>query len=171
MHAGNAFSQPSKHRLLHQPVAEGRRPTPKTPDKIRFDQPPVPPADTSFRSQLLLPGEHQVGKIDFVLMWRRVGTVIKTQLAVVALIDNLAMIFSGQPLNVPFVFVDPAEQRVERRTEIEAPATAVADLIDAQRLLLELYRVDRTDETQAFHVLDHIPWKHQGWAEFDSAHP
>ena len=43
------------------------------------------------------------------------------------------------------------EQRVERRTQIEAAPAAIADFIDALRLFLELRRIDGVDQAQTIH--------------------
>jgi hypothetical protein len=43
--------------------------------------------------------------------------------------------------------VDAVEQRVEGRTQIEAPAASVANLIDPQRIFRELSRIDGLNQT------------------------
>jgi hypothetical protein len=48
--------------------------------------------------------------------------------------------------NVSFITVDAVEQGIKRRTQIEAPPAAIADLKNALRLFLELCRVDGIDQ-------------------------
>jgi hypothetical protein len=47
--------------------------------------------------------------------------------------------------------VDAVEQRVERRTKIEAAPAAIADFIDALRLFQELRGIDGIDQAQTIH--------------------
>jgi hypothetical protein len=48
--------------------------------------------------------------------------------------------------------VDPIQQRGEGGTQVEAAPTAIANLIDPKRFPLELLRIDRSDEAEAFHA-------------------
>jgi hypothetical protein len=62
------------------------------------------------------------------------------------------MVVGGRELgNVALMPVDAVEQRVERRTKIEAAPAAIADFIDALRLFLELRRIDGIDQAQTIH--------------------
>jgi hypothetical protein len=91
-------------------------------------------------------------EVDLVLMGWRVGAVIEAELAIVAFIDNLAMVGGSQLRDGTVVLVDAVQQCVEGGAEIEAAAAAVADFIDAQGFLVQLSRIDRIDEVQTFHV-------------------
>lgn len=85
-------------------------------------------------------------------MWRRIGTVVVAEFAVIALIDD-PMVVGGRELgNVALMTVDAVEQRVERRTKIEAAPAAIADFIDALRVFLELRGIDGIDQAQTIHV-------------------
>jgi hypothetical protein len=79
--------------------------------------------------------------------------MIETELTVVAFVDNPAMVLGRQLPGIPLIPVDAVEQRVERRTEIEAAAAPVADLIDAQRFFVQLRGIDRLDEGETSHVI------------------
>jgi hypothetical protein len=94
-----------------------------------------------------------MGKIDFVLVGRRVGTVIKTELTVIALIDDPAMVLRAELGHIPFILVDAIEQGIERGAEIEAAAAAVADFVDAQRLFVQLRSINRSDKGKTSHVV------------------
>jgi hypothetical protein len=76
-----------------------------------------------------------------------IRAVVVTQFAVVALVDHPLMFRRHDLLDMAVVPVDPVQERVERRTEVEAAAAAVADFIDAQRIFLKLLRVDRRNKT------------------------
>jgi hypothetical protein len=100
---------------------------------------------------MLLPRDHQAGKIEGVLMRRRIGTVVETELTIIALIDD-PMVVGGRELgDVAFIPIDAVEQRVERWTKIEAASAAIADFIDALRVFLELRGIDGIDQTQTIH--------------------
>jgi hypothetical protein len=47
--------------------------------------------------------------------------------------------------------INPVKKRVKGRTQIETPATSVANLIDPQRIFRELSGIDRVDKAEAFH--------------------
>jgi hypothetical protein len=101
---------------------------------------------------MLLPSNHQTGEIEGILMWRRIGTVVVAEFTVITLIDD-PMVVGGRELgNVALMTVDAVEQRVERRTKIEAAPAAIADFIDALRLFLELRGIDGIDQAQTIHV-------------------
>jgi hypothetical protein len=68
-------------------------------------------------------------------MGRRVGTVVVAELAVIALVGDLFVVLGSQLAHIAFYGINPIQERVERRTEVETPAAAVADLEDAQGLL------------------------------------
>jgi hypothetical protein len=67
----------------------------------------------SLSGQPLFPQNHQVGKVDFELVGRCIRTVIKTELAIVAFVDDPAMILRRQLRHVSLVPVDTIEERVE----------------------------------------------------------
>ena len=83
-------------------------------------------------------------------MRRRIGTVVETELTVIALIDDPMVVGRCELGDVSLIPVDAVEQRVERRTKIEAAPAAIADFIDALRVFLEL-RWDRWDRSDSGH--------------------
>src|SRR5690348_5966387 len=93
MHTGHCLADPPDDWPLHQPVERPGGQTAHSADKIGGDEPPVPPTDPSLSRQAPFPEDHQMGKIDLVLVRRRVGAVIEAELAIVTFIDNLAVIF------------------------------------------------------------------------------
>ena len=84
-------------------------------------------------------------------MWRRIGTVVETELAIIALIDDPMVVGWRELGDVALIPIDAVEQRVERRTKIEAAPAAIADFIDALRVFLELRGIDGIDQTQTVH--------------------
>src|SRR5512144_369064 len=98
-----------------------------------------------------------MGKVELVLVRRRVRAVIETELAVVTLIDYRPMVGGSQVCNLSLIPVDTVQQGVERRTEVETAAAAVADFINAQRFLVQLRRLDRIDKTESFHIINSFP--------------
>src|SRR5512134_4163116 len=92
-----------------------------------------------------------MGEVELILMGGRVRAVIETELAVVALVDDLMMIGRGQFCDVAFVPVDAVQKRIERGAEIETAAAPVADFIDPERFLVQLLRIDRIDEAETLH--------------------
>ena len=133
-------------------LADGRQLTPQGADHIRLDQPPIAPAHATRLGQMLLPRDHQPGKVERILMRRRIRAVVIAELAVITLIGD-PMVFGRCELgDVSLILVDAVEQRVERRTQIEAASAAIADLIDALRVFLQLRWVDGIDQAQAIHV-------------------
>ena len=132
-------------------LATGASQTPEGADHIRLDQQPIAPAHPARRCQMLLPRDHQAGEIESILMRRRIGTVVVAEFTVIALIDD-PMVVGGRELgDVALIPVDAVEQRVERRTKIEAAPAAIADFIDALRLFLELRGIDGIDQAQTIH--------------------
>ncbi len=93
-------------------------------------------------------------EIEFVLVRRRVGTMVETELAVVAFVDNPMVIGRCQFRDIALADIDSIEQRVERRAEVEAPAAAVADLINSKRFPFQLCRIYRIDEAETLHLID-----------------
>jgi hypothetical protein len=153
MNAGKRLDESPEDRAPHEPI---ERPSPLTPDAaddVGGDEPVVAPPHASFSGQPLFSENHQMGKIDFVLVGRRVGTVIKTELAVIALIDDPAMVLRAELGHIPFILVDAIEQGIERGAEIEAAAAAVADFVDAQRLFVQLRSINRSDKGKTSHVV------------------
>ena len=84
-------------------------------------------------------------------MWRGVGTVVEAELTVIALIDNPVVVGGSEFGDIPLIPVDAVEECVERRAQIEAAPTAIADFIDALRVFLELRGIDGIDEVQTIH--------------------
>ena len=90
-------------------------------------------------------------------MRRRIGTVVVAEFTVIALIDD-PMVVGGRELgDVALITVDAVEQRVERRTKIEAAPAAIADFIDALRVFLELRGIDGIDQAQTIHGAHCLP--------------
>ena len=85
-------------------------------------------------------------------MRRCIGTVVETQFTVIALIDDPMVVGRCELSDVSLRSIDAVEQRVERRTQIEAAPAAIADFIDALRVFLELRGVDGIDQAQTIHV-------------------
>src|SRR5437588_10856913 len=101
---------------------------------------------------MLFPRDHQAGEIERVLMRRRIGAMVETEFTVIALIDDPMVVGRCELGDVTIIAVDPVEQRVERRTKIEAAPAAIADFVDALRFFLELRGIDGIDQTQTIHV-------------------
>ena len=94
-------------------------------------------------------------------MRRRIGTMVVAELTVIALVDD-PMVVGGRKLgDVTFVPIDAVEQRVERRTQIEAAPAAIADFVDALRVFLKLRGIDGVDQTQAIHGWGNHALSHQ----------
>ena len=68
--------------------------------------------------------------------------MVETELAIVALVDNAMMVCRGQFGDVALVLINPIQERVEGRTEIEATPTTIANVIDAKGFLVENGRID-----------------------------
>ena len=113
MDTDHQLTKPPDEVAPHQPVREGRRKAAKSTDQIRPDQQPVPPAHTSLLCQPFLPENHEMGKVELVLMRRRVRAVIETELAVVTLIDDRPMVGGSQVCNLSLILVDTVQQGVE----------------------------------------------------------
>jgi len=77
--------------------------------------------------------------------------MIEAELAVVALVNDPAMIGWGQLGDIAFIIVNPPEQCIERRAEIETASATVADFVDPQRFLVQLSGINRVDEAEALH--------------------
>ena len=152
MYAGPRFDHPPKKPEAHDPIGHGRQQTAEGADQIRLDQQPIAPAHPARRGQMLLPHDHQAGKIESVLMRRRIGAVVEAEFTVIAFIDDPMVVGRCELGDVALIPVDPVEQRVERRTEIEAAPAAIADFIDALRVFLELRGIDGIDQAQTIHV-------------------
>jgi hypothetical protein len=72
--------------------------------------------------------------------------VVEAKFTVIALIDDPMVIGRCEFSDVSLIPIDAVEQCVERRTQIEAASTAIADLIDALRVCLELHGIDGVDQ-------------------------
>jgi len=78
-------------------------------------------------------------------MRRRIRTVVVAEFTVIALIDD-PMVIGGRELgDVARITIDAVEQRVKRRTQIEAAPAAIADFVDTLRSFLELRGIDGID--------------------------
>ena len=86
-----------------------------------------------------------------VVMGRRVRAVVVTELAVITLFFDPLVIRGGQAGDVALILVDPVQQRVEGRAEVEAATTTVAHVEHAIRLPDEIVpRPIRGNEVNAF---------------------
>jgi hypothetical protein len=92
-------------------------------------------------------------KIDFVLVWGCIGAVIETELTVIAFVDDPPMILGREFGDIPLIPVDPVEQRIKRGTEIEAATASIADLINAQRFVVQLHWTDGLNEREPSHAV------------------
>jgi len=151
MHPRNGLSDQADDTNTEEPIDQGSQRAADRAEHIRLDQQSVPPGHAPGRGQMLFPRDHQAWKIQRVLMRRGIGAMVIAELAVVTFIDNAVVIGLRQLGSVAFMRVDAIEQRIERWTEVEAAAAAVANLINPLRLLLELRRVDGVEQTQAVH--------------------
>jgi hypothetical protein len=95
---------------------------------------------------MLLSRNHQAREIEGILMRGRIGAVVVAEFAVIAFVDDPVMVGGRELGDVALIPVDAIEQRIERRTQIEAAPAAVADFIDALRLFLELRGIDGIDQ-------------------------
>jgi hypothetical protein len=146
MYAGPRFYHPTKKPEAHDPIGHSRQQTSEGADHIRLDQQSIAPAHPSRHGQMLLPRDHQAGEIESVLMRRRIGAMVETEFTVIAFIDDPMVVGWCELGDVTLIPVNAVEQRVERRTKIEAAPTAIADFIDALRVFLELRGIDGIDQ-------------------------
>jgi hypothetical protein len=109
MNATYHIGQQPDDRASYEPIAEWGCPATDGAQEIGPIQPPVPPTHTAFKRTLSFSGNHQVRKIDFILMRGRVGTVIKAELAIIAFVDDSTMVVRRQLRHVPFIAVDAVE--------------------------------------------------------------
>ncbi|MDC4222850.1 MAG: hypothetical protein MPW15_01030 [Candidatus Manganitrophus sp.] len=63
--------------------------------------------------------------------------MVITELAVVAEIGDVVLVFFGEAVGLAGPIVDPDEHLVERRAEIKTAAASVADVGDAREFLIE----------------------------------
>jgi hypothetical protein len=75
-------------------------------------------------------------------MGRGVGTMVETELTIVAFVHHPVMVCRSQFGDVALIFIDPLQEGIERRTEIEATAATIAHIINSQGFLFEGGRID-----------------------------
>ena len=150
--AGNGFHQPSHQGAFHQPVEGPCRKAPDRAEGIGGHEPAIPPSDTSRCGQPLFPEDHQMGKINLVLVRRRIGAVIETELTIVAFVDDPAMIVHRQLCDVSVESIDAVEERTERGAQIETAPASVADFLNALGFLVQLRRIDRLNKGESPHL-------------------
>ena len=63
--------------------------------------------------------------------------MIEAQFAVITFLLHLREILSLDFRQVAFVFVEAIDERIERRTEVKAPAASIADIKDPDRFRFE----------------------------------
>jgi hypothetical protein len=81
--------------------------------------------------------------------------MVVTQFAVIAFVCNLLEIRLSKLGDITLVRIDPVEQGVKRRAEVETPAAPVTDVIDSEGFLLELCTGNAGgDEVEALHGND-----------------
>lgn len=151
MHPCNGLSDQTDDTVPEEPIDQGSQRAADRAQHVRPNQPPVPPGYAPGRRQMLFPRNHQAWEIQRILMRRCVRAMVVTELAVVTFIDDAVVIGLRQLGDVAFVRINAVEQRIERGTEVETTAAAVAHLIYPLRLLLETRRVDGVKQTQAVH--------------------
>ena len=145
------FQQGPDPTRREYPVGQRGRQAAEFPDQIRLDQQAIAPGSPLFLDPLLLPRGHESREIDPVVMGRRVRAVVVTELAVITFLLDPFVIRGGQAGDVAFILVDPVQQRVEGRAEVETATTAVADVEHAIRLPDEIVpRPIRGNEVNAF---------------------
>ena len=98
--------------------------------EISLNQQFVSPGGSTFRGSLLFPGCHQSGKIQIILVGRRIRAVVETELAVITFLFDLGEILWRQLRNIAFVIINAVKQRIERWTQVEASAAAIANIKD-----------------------------------------
>ena len=130
-----------------RPVGQRSGESGEPADEIGLDQQTVPPAHASLGGIPLFPQHHELGKIQRILMRRRVGTMVVAELAIVTLVHHALMLGRHDAFDMAVVPVDAVEERVERRAEIETATASVANLIDPQRIFRELSGIDRLNQT------------------------
>ena len=136
--AEDRFQQAPNPLCRENPVGQRGGQAAEFPDQVRFDQQAVAPGRALFPDPLLFPRGHETREIDPVVMGRRVRAVVVTELAVITFLLDPFVIRGGQPGNVALILVDPVQQCVEGRTEVETAPAAVAHVEDAIRLPNEI---------------------------------
>src|SRR5215204_1770168 len=152
MDSGEPVSSQAHESIVEEPVCQRRGQASQPSDEIRFDQQPVPPAHASLHGQALLPQNHQMRKVELVLVRRRIGTMVEAEFAIIAFVDHLMMIGRRQLDNLSVVAVDPIQQGIEGGAEIETAPASVTDLINPERLFVEPFRSNGIDQVQSFHA-------------------
>lgn len=80
--------------------------------------------------------------------------MVIAELAVVTFVDDSMMIGRCELRDHTLILINPVQERVERRTEVEAAAAAVADIVDPQCFLFEGSLIDRLEKTKFYHERD-----------------
>jgi hypothetical protein len=138
VNSDDSLHDPAKPTGLQSPVGQWRHQAPGLPNQVCLREKAVTEAYAALGGIMLLPGNHQAGKIDLILMGGRVGAVVVAQLAVIALVGDTVEIGPGQFLHVAFVGIDSVKQRIERRAQVEATAASVANVVDSKSLFFDL---------------------------------
>ncbi|MCG3778278.1 MAG: hypothetical protein JW388_0991 [Nitrospira sp.] len=105
--------QPPQGPKAQQPIGHRCQQTSKAADQIRLDQEPIAPAHPARGRQVLFPGDHQPGKVQTILMRRRIGAMVVAELTVVTFVDDLLMVGRRQLRDIALILVDAIQQRVE----------------------------------------------------------
>ena len=71
-------------------------------------------------------------------MWWGIRTVVEAEFAVIAFLLNFSEVLCGEFRDVAFEIVNPVEQGVEGRTQVETAATAVTNIKDPQRFCFKI---------------------------------
>lgn len=152
MQADQRFQQVPYPRRRESPVGQRGGQASHFSNQIRFDKQTIPPRSSLFLDPLLFPRGHETREIDLVRVGWGVRTVVVTELAVITFSFNPFIIRGGHLGDVACIVINAIQQRIEGRTEVETPSTAVADVEHATGFLFETFSVPvRGDEVNAFH--------------------
>jgi hypothetical protein len=84
---------------------------------------------------------HETRKIEIPLVGWYIRALHVTELALVTLIDDAVLLGGGQLMYRTVAFVNEIEQSRERGTKVETDTTAMADVIDALKLLAKIWLI------------------------------
>ncbi len=128
MDADELFHDGTDPGGAERPIGEGGGQRSHPSDEVSLDQQAVTPRGTFFGNALFLPRCHESGEVYFILVRWGIRTVIEAELAVIAFLLYLFEIFGFELVDVIVIVIDPINERIERRTEIKAPSTSIADI-------------------------------------------
>lgn len=88
VHTNRTLNQTAQPGCAKSPIGQRSGQAPQLPDQISLNQKLVAPGGSTFGRTLLFPGGHEPGKIQIILMWWSIGTVVETEFAVIAFLFN-----------------------------------------------------------------------------------